>query len=119
MTDGEYHNVEGNQLGSWVARVSYEADAWKLSVYSDHFFEDHSQMFLLDYDGYGEGDDYNKKVKQRYFLYDLKDIMLGGELNLKHGRWISDIVVEYLYTKYQSGPINHDRTLHTGIRLTT
>lgn len=110
MTDGEYHNVEGNQLGSWVARVSYEADAWKLSAYSDHFFEDHSQMFLLDYDGYGEGDDYNKKVKQRYFLYDLKDIMLGGELNLKNGRWISDIVVEYLYTKYQSGPINHDRT---------
>lgn len=110
MTDGEYHNVEGNQLGNWVARVSYEAERWKASVYGDHYFEDHSQMFFLDFDGYGQGKDYNKRVRNRYFLYDLKDIMLGGELNLKYGRWIRDIVVEYLYTKYQSGPINHDRT---------
>ncbi len=110
MTDGEYHNVEGNQLGNWVARVSYEAERWKASVYGDHYFEDHSQMFFLDFDGYGQGKDYNERVRNRYFLYDLKDIMLGGELNLKYGRWIRDIVVEYLYTKYQSGPINHDRT---------
>lgn len=109
-SDGEYHNISGNQLGSWVARVSYDAERWKLSVYGDHFFEDHSQMFLLDFDGYGSGDDYNKTVKHKFFLYSLKDIMLGGELNLRRGRWIRDIVVEYLYTKYQSGPINHDHT---------
>lgn len=109
-TDGEYPNIEGNQLGSWVARVSYEADAWKASLYADHYFEDHSQMFFLDFDGYGMGDDYQKTVKHKFFLYALKDIMLGGELNLKRGRWVRNIVVEYLYTKYQSGPINHDHT---------
>ena len=93
-----------------MARVSYEADAWKASLYADHYFEDHSQMFFLDFDGYGMGDDYQKTVKHKFFLYALKDIMLGGELNLKHGRWVRNIVVEYLYTKYQSGPINHDHT---------
>ena len=43
-------------------------------------------------------------------MYAFKDIMLGGELNLKRGTWLRDIVVEYIYTKYQSGPYNHDRT---------
>ena len=67
-------------------------------------------MFLLDYNGYGEGADWNKKVKRRFFMYSLKDIMLGFELNLKYSRWLKNVVLEYLYTKYQSGPYNHDRT---------
>lgn len=45
-------------------------------------------MFLLDYNGYGEGADWNKKVKRRFFMYSLKDIMLGFELNLKYSRWL-------------------------------
>ena len=109
-TDGMYANNEGNQLGSWVMRVNYDRELWRLSLYADHFFEDHSQMFLLDYNGYGEGSEWNVKKKHRYFRYALKDIMLGAELNLKYGTWLRDIVVEYIYTKYQSGPYNHDRT---------
>ncbi len=35
-------------------------------------------------------------------------MMLGAELKLKGNVWIDDIVAEYLYTKYQSGPIYHD-----------
>ena len=31
----------------------------------------------------------------------LKDIMLGAELNLPHGTWLRNVVFEYLYTKYQ------------------
>ena len=34
--------------------------------------------------------------------------MLGVELNLKHCSWTDALVVEYLYSKYQSGPIYHD-----------
>lgn len=110
-TDGDAHfNAEGDQLGSWVARVNYDADTWRFSVYADKFFEDHSAMFLIDYDGYGDGEEWNTKKKNKYFLYDLKDIMLGMELNLKYTRWLRNIVVEYLYTKYQSGPIYHDNT---------
>lgn len=109
-TDGSYHNVEGNQLGSWVARLNYETDSWRASLYYDHYFEDHSMMFLLDYDGYETGPDFMEKKHHRYLLYPPKDMLLGGELNLKNGKWLRDIVVEYLYTKYQSGPIYHDRT---------
>ena len=105
-----YTNVTGDMLGSWVMRINYDAPTWAAHIYADHFFEDHSQMFFLDYDGYGTGDDWNKRTKQRYFLYDLKDMMLGAEINLKRGRWVRNIVMEYLYTKYQSGPVYHDRT---------
>lgn len=109
-TDGMYGNIAGNQLGSWVMRLNYDADTWAAHLYADHYFEDHSQMFLLDYNGYGSGDEWNVKKKRRFFLYSLKDIMLGTEINLKYGSWLRDIVVEYIYTKYQSGPYNHDRT---------
>ncbi len=105
-----YQNVEGDMLGSWVARINYDAPTWNLGIYADHYFEDHSSMFFLDYDGYGQGEEWNVKKDHRYFLYDLKDIMLGGELTLKQGTWIKSVVLEYLYTKYQSGPIYHDHT---------
>ena len=62
-------------------------------------------MFLIDYDGYGSGDEWKKKKKSKFLLYDLKDMMLGVEVNLKYGTWIRDIVFEYIYTKYQSGPV--------------
>lgn len=109
-TDGDYKNVEGDQLGSWVGRINYDADTWRLSFYYDKFFEDHSAMFQMDYDGYGEGSEWNKKKKHRYLLYDFKDKMLGLEFNMKYGTWLRDVVVEYLYTEYQSGPVYHDHT---------
>lgn len=83
-SDGEgYHNVAGNTLGSWVFRINYDADSWKLGFYGDHFFEDHSAMFFLDYDGYGTGDQWNTHTKRRYYRYKLKDMLLGLELNVK------------------------------------
>lgn len=112
VTDGEnYANVEGDNLGSWVGRINYDTDTWRFSFYADKFFEDHSAMFQLDYDGYGSGNDWNVKKKNKFFLYDLKDMMLGMELNLKYTNWVRDIVFEYIYTKYQSGPIYHDHTI--------
>ncbi len=111
-TESQYQNVAGNQLGSWVFRLNFDYDSWYLGLYGDHFFEDHSAMFLLDYDGYGHGEEWNEKKKSRFLLYDLKDIMLGAELKLKNSKAINDIVFEYIYTKYQSGPIYHDHTQH-------
>lgn len=110
-TDGAvYANASGNQLGSWVLRMNWDADTWRLGVYADKFFEDHSSMFQLDYDGYGSGDEWDSHKKRRYLLYDFKDIMLGAELDFKYDGWINGIVFEYIYTKYQSGPIYHDHT---------
>ena len=105
-----YQNAEGDQLGSWMARVNWDSDTWRLSFYADKFFEDHSSMLQLDYDGYGEGNEWQAKKKRRYLLYDFKDWMLGTELQFKYGTWLRHIVFEYLYTKYQSGPIYHDHT---------
>ncbi len=106
-----YQNAQGNQVGSWVARINYEEDDWRFSIYVDKYFEDHSSMFLLDYDGYGTGEEWNKKKKNKFLLYSLKDLMLGAELNFKYNRWVKDLVFEYLYTKYQSGPVYHDHTM--------
>lgn len=105
-----YQNVKGNQLGSWVAQLRYDGDWRSFSLYADKFFEDHSSMFQLDYDGYGEGDEWQVKKDHRYMLYDFKDWMLGMEYNYKPDAWLNDVVVEYIYTKYQSGPIYHDHT---------
>jgi hypothetical protein len=106
--EGKFANAEGNQVGSWVGRIRYDQPSYCISLYWDHYFEDHSQMFFVDYDGYGHGSEWNDKKKGKFYLYDFKDIMLGSELNLKKGTWLRDLVAEYLYTKYQSGPIYHD-----------
>lgn len=110
VTETTYQNSEGNQVGSWVARLNFDYDDWNLGIYADHYFEDHSQMFLLDYDGYGSGEEWKERKDNRYLLYSLKDIMAGIELNLKKFRFIDAVLIEYIYSKYQSGPIYHDHT---------
>jgi hypothetical protein len=108
--ENNYKNVEGNHLGSYMLRINYEVDTWKFGFYADKYFEDHSSMLQGDYDGYGSGAEWDTHKKRRYIVYDFKDFLFGTELNLKYGNWIRDIVFEYLYTKYQSGPIYHDHT---------
>ena len=109
-TGTEYQNAEGNHLGSYTMRVNYDEDSWKVGFYAEKYFEDHSSMLQLDYNGYGTGDEWNVRKKRRYFLYDLKDMLLGLELNMKYGTWLRAVVFEYIYTKYQSGPVYHDAT---------
>ena len=108
--NGIYQTMIGDQLGSWVARLNFDNDRLGISLYADHYFEDHSGMFFLDYDGYGTGKDWDTWEKNRYLLYPLKDIMIGGELKLKTFHLIDGLVVEFLNTRYQSGPIYHDHT---------
>lgn len=111
VNETTYQNDQGNNLGSWLLRFNYDASDWRVSLYADKYFEDHSSMFMLDYNGYGTGKEWDVKKDNRYLLYDFKDMMLGAELNLRRGTWLQDIVIEYLYTKYQSGSVYHDRTL--------
>lgn len=110
ITENVYKNIEGNQLGSWVMRMNLDYNSWYLGIYADHYFEDHSAMFLLDYDGYGTGEEWDSKKHNRYLLYELKDMMLGLEVKFKKFPYLNNIVFEYLYTKYQSGPLYHDHT---------
>ncbi len=108
--DGEYANTEGNLLGSFLLRLNYKSDLLDAAFYADHYFEDLSGMAFVAYDGYGSGDEWNERKEHKYYRSPLKDFILGVEVNLHQFRWIEDIVVEYLYTKYQSGPYNHDHT---------
>jgi hypothetical protein len=110
VTDNVYSNAEGNHLGSWVARLNFDYRTWNLGLYADHFFEDNSSMLHISYAGYGEGSEWDVKKDSRYFLHDFKDWLLGAELKLKDVNWLNDVVVEYMYTKYQGGPLYHDHT---------
>lgn len=87
--DGDYKNVEGNQLGSWHLSIDYNGKSWKLRVYAEHFFEDHSQMFTQ---------------------YGWKDMLYGIEAELPKNPIISNIVYEHIGTKDQTGGIYHDAT---------
>lgn len=109
-TDGDYVNSEGNHLGSWVAKLSIDQPTWNLGLYADQFFEDNSMMVHIAHNGWGEGATAYQHVEDRYFLYDFKDWLLGAELKLKSFPWINNIVMEYMYTKYQGGPVYHDVT---------
>lgn len=110
IDEGEYRNREGNHLGSYLIRANFDRPRFSLGLYADHFFEDHSQMFFVDYDGYGQGEEYQKWKENRWLIYELHDIMLGMDLRLKRCRWLNALTFEYIYTKHQSGPVNHDRT---------
>jgi len=105
VTDGDFKNAEGNQLGSWLVRLNYDQPTWNLGVYADQFFEDNSMMFHVNKSG------------DKYYWYDFKDWLLGAELKLKDVAWLNNIVVEYLYTKYQAGPVYHDQTGHVGYQI--
>lgn len=110
--DGATENSEGNMLGSWLMRLNYNTGFAKYGLYADHFFEDHSAMFHFDYDGYAYENGQMKKKKRRYLLYPLKDIMLGADMTLNRSKgWITSAVVEYIYTKYQSGPVYSEHTV--------
>lgn len=113
-----YKNEEGNILGSWMLRINYDADAWILGIYADKYFEDHSAMFQANNNGYGEGEEWNVRKKHRWFIYDLKDWMLGLDFHYKYNNWINGVVIEYIYSRYQSGATYHDHTPNISDQVT-
>ena len=109
-TDGSFTNKEGNHLGAWLMRCNWQQAAWGVSLYADHYFEDNSSMIHLNKNGWGTGSDAQHMQRQRYFVYDFKDWLLGGELRLNGTPWLQKVVAEYVYSKYQGGPVYHDHT---------
>lgn len=87
VTDGPYANAGGNTVGSWLFAVNYHGKGWGVKAYYDHFFEDHSQMFLQ---------------------YGWFDGLTGLEVKLPENRFVSRVCYEHIKTTYQSGPISHD-----------
>lgn len=87
---GEQANVYGNHLGTWNLAVNYApAPGWQLKAYYEHFFEDHSMMF---------------------FQFPWRDCLWGIEATFPKNPVISGLVYEFIYTKFQSGPVFWDET---------
>lgn len=90
INDGDpYANAAGNHVGSWHLRLDYTTRGWGVSAYAEHFFDDHSQLFVE---------------------YGWKDMLYGVELRLPRNPFVSTIVYEHLGMTHQSGPIYHDKT---------
>lgn len=81
-------NIEGNHCGSWDAALTVYPKDWRVRMYLEHYFEDHSQMFFQ----YGRW----------------KDGHLGLEINPKKNKWVSAVVLECMSTYDQTGPLLYD-----------
>lgn len=102
----EQVNINGNVVGSWHAILDYTAKKWKLRAYYEHFFEDHSQLFGVSWVS-------NREGETRFLSYHpWQDGLWGIELDLFTGKWLSGIVVEYITSRDQSGPILHNSNEH-------
>lgn len=87
---GEQTNVEGNMLGSWNFALSWKPKAdWSVKLYYQHFFEDHSMLWIQ---------------------YPWKDGLYGIQAKFPENRWVTEAVYEFLYMKDQSGPVYWDHT---------
>ena len=88
-------NVLGNHYGAYDIKLGYLNDAFDIHIYKQHFFEDASGMEL----------------------YNLPDGLYGIQLNLPDFLPVNKLVIEYLYTRDQSGPVHYidfDRDIYPG-----
>lgn len=87
----EQTNVQGNMTGEYTISLSYVPNSdWRFRAYFEHYFEDHSQMFLE----YGPW----------------KDGLWGLEISFPKNRFVNSLVYEFITTKDQTGAVNHDWT---------
>jgi len=84
----EYNNIEGNTIGSWNFSLEWNPNSdWRIKTYFLHMFEDHSMMLVQ---------------------FPWKDGLWGVQGWLPKNPYISSAVFEFLYSKYQSGPVYND-----------
>lgn len=89
--DGEQTNVQGNMNGEYSMSTRFRpAKDWEIRAYWEHYFEDHSQL-TFEYGAW-------------------KDGLWGLEVSFPENPFLKKFVFEYIATKDQTGPINHDST---------
>jgi hypothetical protein len=89
-TASDQINVLGNHLGTINARFEYNHSAFAVSLYKQHLFEDQSGIEYANW----------------------RDGIWGGEIGFKQFNYIEKLVIEFLNTTNQSGPmhfITYDR----------
>ena len=86
-TDSDKANVLGDHGGSELLRLDYRGDGWKATAQHEIPYNDKSGMRFQNFpDG----------VNTLSFSFDDKN------------KWITDVVYEYHYTRYQSGSVHDD-----------
>lgn len=86
---GEQNNIQGNFLGNWTFVLAWTPKAdWSIRAYYEHYFEDHSML---------------------YIDYPWKDGMWGVEVKLPKNRFVSKAVYEFINAKDQSGAAYWDK----------
>ena len=88
-TDGAYKNTAGNHVGSYLMALGWQGKTWQAKAYFERFFEDQSMLTVQ---------------------YGIRDHIFGFELNLPRNRFLSNVVIEQMSTRDQSGAVYHDPT---------
>ena len=89
--EDEQTNVQGNVNGEYTVAINYSINPdCKIKLYYEHYFEDHSQMFL------------------EYGFW--KDGLAGVEVTFPKNRFIDKFVYEYVATKDQTGSVLNNWT---------
>ena len=96
---------DGDNLGSWHLNFDYKWYDWHIGVYYEHFYEDHSSLLGIEYKN-------NTQGQKDFVFYGFRrnwfDGLFGIEINVPDGiPFFKDVVVEFLNTRGQSGPICH------------
>ena len=91
----EKQNINGNVLGSWHLAANWYSDDWRIRLYYEHFYEDHSGLL-----GYHR---IRKCEVVSYFPW--YDGLYGFELELPSNPIVSTLVYEYINSRTQSGAI--------------
>ncbi len=98
-TEMDQTNINGNVLGSLHLAVGYKAENWSVKAYYEHYYEDHSGLFGLDYH-------YDREGEKNWITYlPWRDGLFGLELKAPQNRVINTIVYEFITSRDQSGPI--------------
>lgn len=94
--DGDFKNVEGNHVGSWYGNLNYNGKGWSVRGYFQHYFDDHSQLFMQ---------------------YGWKDMLWGIEGHLPKNPFVSTVLAEFISTKDQTSAVYHDATPQFPIQI--
>jgi hypothetical protein len=81
---GDQINVLGNHLGTYNIKVAYKDKKIQAALYKQHYFDDNSGLELANW----------------------RDGIYGGELTFFNQPFLQKIVLEYMQTTNQSGPIH-------------
>jgi len=81
---GDQENVLGNHLGTYNVKIAYKGKKLQVALYKQHYFEDNSGLEMANW----------------------RDGIYGVECSLSKQSFLKKVVLEYLQTTNQSGPLH-------------